>query len=97
MMELKESRREINNLLYIITQNLQISTTDKQQDFLKKMGRALDKSLECIDKQIPLSLYKNKYCMCCKRDLSIETEHFAYCPNCGQRIDWDNEEFSNIY
>lgn len=76
--------------MYVISQNASIAKTDNQKDYLNQILTALNISTECIDKQLPVSLWQDKYCMRCKTDLE-KSNHFRYCPNCGQRLSWENE------
>lgn len=94
MTELEEARRNINNLVYIISQNTRIVTDDKERKYLNQIGTALNKAIDCIDKQIPMAVYKNKYCMRCKMDLSGSNHRVEYCPDCGQKIEWSDEKIA---
>lgn len=37
-------------------------------------------------------VYDTWICPCCGKHYEIDYDDYDYCPNCGQRIDWGNEE-----
>lgn len=58
-----------------------------------------------IEKQIPKKphfegdgywngalVYDTWVCPNCDTDYEVETDKYKYCPNCGQKIDWSEEE-----
>lgn len=73
--------------------------------YLNKLGKcnncALNTAKEALEKQIPkkpqntrrfligTSAGAIKNCICCGHEVF---EKFAFCPNCGQRQDWSEEE-----
>lgn len=62
---------------------------------------ALDIAIESVKKQIPMQVYlqgdgysngelviDTAICENCNAHYEIDSEHYKYCPNCGQRLDW---------
>lgn len=37
-------------------------------------------------------IYDTWICPCCDKKYEVEYEEYDYCPNCGQRINWNKEE-----
>lgn len=68
----------------------------------QKRAEALDVAIQALEKQIPKKPIENDTnsfdCPCCKYDLKTDTgnpfgDYFlSYCDNCGQKIDWSDEE-----
>ena len=54
---------------------------------------ALEAAIEAVEKQIPKKPVVRNYASWsgCECGLKIY-EHMAYCPYCGQAIDWSDEE-----
>ena len=63
---------------------------------------AWDIVMEALEKQIPQTpnyegdeyingelVYDTWICPCCGRYYEIDYDHYVYCPECGQRIDFD--------
>jgi len=56
-------------------------------------------AIECIEKQIPKKL-KHEVCPNCNTNNDVIIKHlgnpqahkFVYCWNCGQKLDWGNED-----
>ena len=43
----------------------------------------------CSDGQL---VYDTWVCPCCGKDYEICYDDYDYCPNCGQKLDWSDEE-----
>lgn len=66
------------------------------------MGTAFDVAIQALEKQIPKKpmisydeRVKENWCSCgvCAFGFGWKrTIHYKYCPNCGQKLDWGNEE-----
>ena len=65
------------------------------------LREALDMAIEALKKQIPempdyegdgyadgFLVYDTWICPSCGRYYEIDYDHYKYCPECGQRIDW---------
>ena len=65
----------------------------------------IDIAIKAIEKQIPAEphfegdgywngelVYDTWVCPNCGTDYEVETDKYNYCPECGQRIDWSEEE-----
>ena len=37
-------------------------------------------------------VYDTWICPCCEKDYEVDYDDYDYCPNCGQAIDWSEEE-----
>lgn len=37
-------------------------------------------------------VYDTWICPCCGHHYEVDYDDYTYCPNCGQKIDWGNEE-----
>ncbi len=69
---------------------------------LERINIACDMAIQALEKQIPKKpmisydeRVKENWCSCgvCAFDFGWKrTIHYKYCPNCGQKLDWGNEE-----
>lgn len=67
--------------------------------------KALDMAVEALEKQIPKkpNIYGDGYdddgnliydtydCPNCQKSFEMEYEEYDYCPNCGQALDWSDD------
>ena len=88
-MELKEVRRIVNNIAYISLMSTE-TKDKKKKSMMNEYYTALNKATDCIDKQIPLELIDGK-CLRCGRNFNSSEENFQYCPECGQKINCNNQ------
>lgn len=63
-------------------------------------------AIQALEKQIPKKptyegdgyapdgtfIYDTWICPCCDKRYEVDYDDYDYCPNCGQKIDWSNEE-----
>ena len=70
-------------------------------DGFKIIAKAYDLAIEALEKQIPKKPIstKGKYghteCVCCGwvvESFCGDLEQYPFCPNCGQAIDWSDDE-----
>ena len=74
----------IENLKYLISDDC----TDTQHDFVKEIKIAI----EALEKQIPKKPYWEYGVWHCKScGLYIFSDEY-FCPDCGQAIDWSDDE-----
>ena len=77
------------------------------QDHDSDIGKAIDMAIEALEneKQIPKIpdyegdgyadgelIYDTWVCPSCGRHYEIDYDHYVYCPECGQLINWDSLE-----
>lgn len=67
------------------------------------VGKALDKAIIALEKQIPKSMglegddtdgvmiYDTWICPRCGKHYELEYDYYDYCPNCGQCLGWEEE------
>ena len=67
--------------------------------FLSYVNQALDMSIKALEKQIPYPLKPNKckggaipVCGKCGGIMDLMQGDLDYCPNCGQKIFWEEDE-----
>ena len=54
---------------------------------------AICKTIEALEKQIPMKPYETVHCPLCKIEVElqpIDAEEVTYCLHCGQAIDWSD-------
>ena len=59
----------------------------------EKHDEAIQMAIEALEKQIPKKPTLHEgwlYCSVCKKDILMEG--YKFCPDCGQRIDWMDDE-----
>ena len=74
-----------------------------QMDTAEK--EAMEMAIEALEKQIPKRpfyegdgfwdgklVYDTWICPCCEKKYEVDYDDYDYCPNCGQAIDWSEEE-----
>ena len=72
----------IENLKYLVSDNC----TDNQTDFIEEIEIAID----ALQKQIPKKPIINKSKIQCVNGHNQPTQHYKYCPMCGQLMDWND-------
>ena len=69
----------------------------------EELSKCIDEALE---KQIPKKptcegdgyaddgelMYDTWICPCCEKDYELDYEEYEFCPNCGQALDWSDNE-----
>lgn len=86
----------IENLEYLVSD----SCTDTQFDYIEEIEIAT----KALEKQIPKKpnyegdgyyngqpVYDTWICPCCEEMYEVDYDEYDYCPNCGQKIDWSDE------
>lgn len=67
---------------------------------------ALEMAINALEKQIPkkptyegdgyapdgMFIWGEWICPCCGRRYEVDYDDYDYCPDCGQKLDWSNEE-----
>lgn len=76
------------------------------EDECVKKGFTLKSVIEARDKQIAKKptyegdgyapdgtlIYDTWICPCCGKSYEVDYDNYDYCPNCGQKLDWSDEE-----
>lgn len=70
----------VENLKYLISGDC----TDNQMDFVEEIEMAIN----ALEKQIPQKAIINKRKTQCINGHNQPTQHYKYCPMCGQLMDW---------
>lgn len=78
---------------------------EQKEVFGGDMNAFLDVAIECIEKQIPKKpileadgyaddelVYDTWICPNCDKSYEVDYDSYNFCPNCGQAIDWSDEE-----
>ena len=83
---------------------IKIAIADVELNYPLDYSIAFEKAIEALEKQIPkraISTYKENYkCPTCESYIDITDDDLyvyeiippAYCPNCGQALDWGETE-----
>lgn len=82
--------------------------TDKNNDckFTEDDYKANEMAIRALEKQIPKKptyegdgyapdgtlIYDTWICSCCDKRYEVDYDDYDYCPNCGQKLDWSDEE-----
>ena len=71
-----------------------MSTIGLSNEAAKRVVEARDMAIQAIEKQIPKKpktddRYVMYICPCCNDFIKVSHN---YCPNCGQELDWSDEE-----
>lgn len=66
---------------------------------------AIELAIQALEKQIPQSpdyegdgysngklVYDTWICPCCEQHYEVDYDDYDYCPKCGQKIDWSENE-----
>ena len=88
----------------LVKQDMHVNAWMPLPEPYRKMG-ALTECRTAVEKQTPKKpdlegdgyadghlVYDTWICPCCGKRYEIDYEEYDYCPNCGQHIDWSNEE-----
>lgn len=70
----------------------------KEQKLFTPLGQACFVAVQALEKQMPIrTIYGNGVLNClnrcpnCKVAVENGMERFNYCPDCGQKLDWEEE------
>ena len=68
-------------------------------------AEALGMAIQALEKQISKKptyegdgyadghlVYDTWICPCCEKRYEVDYDNYDYCPNCGQKLDWSDEE-----
>lgn len=68
--------------------------------------KSIEIAIQALEKQIPKKptyegdgyapdgtlVYDTWICPCCGKRYEVDYDDYDYCPNCGQKLDWSDEE-----
>lgn len=79
--------------------------TNRDADYAMSVIEAIETAKVALEKQIPKSpdyegdgysngqlVYDTWVCPCCGQTYEVDYDDYEYCPKCGQKIDWSDEE-----
>ena len=72
---------------------IEIAKTECEWNAPLDYQTAFDMAIKALEKQIPKKPTLHEgwlYCSVCKKDILMEG--YKFCPDCGQRIDWMDDE-----
>ena len=74
------------------------------REYHGNMNEVFNMAIEALEKQIPTKpdlegdgyadgqlVYDTWICPCCEKKYEVYYEEYDCCPNCGQRIDWSEQ------
>ena len=70
---------------------IEIAIAEVEWDYPMEYSIAFETAIEALEKQIPKKLKDDGwlYCPICGRDVLMD--RFDYCPDCGQALDWSDD------
>ena len=71
---------------------IEIAIAEVEWEYPLDYSVAFETAIEALEKQIPKKPKDDGwlYCPICGRDVLMD--RFDYCPDCGQALDWSDEE-----
>ena len=77
-----------------------------KKQFLGETRNVIDMAIKALQKQIPKMptydgdgydpdgtfIWGEWICPCCGRRCEVDYDDYDYCPDCGQKLDWSDEE-----
>jgi rubrerythrin len=85
---------------------MQIEDENNDCEFTEDDYKANEMAIRALEKQIPKKptyegdgyapdgtlVYDTWICPCCGKRYEVDYDDYTYCPNCGQKLDWSDEE-----
>lgn len=84
---------------------LKSSEKIQELDYAEIFIKVCDMEIQALEKQIPKSptyegdgytngvlVYDTWICPCCGHHYEVDYDDYDYCPKCGQKIDWSENE-----
>lgn len=70
---------------------IKIAIAEVEWNYPMDYAIAFENAISALEKQIPKKPKDDGwlYCPICNRDVLLD--HFTYCPDCGQALDWSVE------
>lgn len=73
-------------------ETIKIAIADVEWNYPLDYSIAFEKAIEALEKQIPKKPIINKRKIQCVNGHNQPTQHYKYCPMCGQLMDWSDTE-----
>ena len=102
------ANKRVNNMTEIEAKNFlkAISCTMKEGVCIEQRKEALFMGMQALEKQIPKKpdlegdgydndgnlVYDTWICPNCEKHYEVDYDNYDYCPNCGQKLKWGNED-----
>lgn len=85
---------------------MQIEDENNDCKFTEDDYKANEMAIQALEKQIAKKptyegdgyapdgtlIYDTWICCCCDKRYEVDYDDYDYCPNCGQKLDWSDEE-----
>lgn len=85
---------------------MQIEDENNDCKFTEDDYKVNEMAIRALEKQIPKKptyegdgyapdgtlIYDTWICSCCDKRYEVDYDDYDYCPNCGQKLDWSDEE-----
>lgn len=97
---IEQNNSRIENIKYFMSSNHDVNIDDCKRniEILTISNKALEKQIQkkpdyeadgYADGQL---VYDTWICPCCEKRYEVDYDNYDYCPNCGQKLDWSDEE-----
>ena len=101
---IKEAETQLDVYESMILYNKDFEPTNDNSNYEKKVD-FLKIAIEALEKQIPQTpdyegdgywdgelVYDTWICPCCGKDYEVDYDNYKFCPDCGQRINWEDDD-----
>lgn len=71
----------------------------------EELTESMRLAVQALEKQIPKKptyegdgyadehlVYDTWICSCCEKRYEVDYDNYDYCPNCGQKLDWEGDD-----
>lgn len=88
----QEAKKELMHINLILVYQMDLARAEKEKDMLNRNYQANNIAISALEKQIPKKVVVEgitKDVTCCPN--CTEVVDSAFCPECGQALDWEDE------